>query len=695
MCSQPEFFARRETLNRALVLALLAFGLVMGLTFAPPARALDRLRLAVADIAHPALSANGVQLEFTATRSTFGLRIARLRLGDRSWREIFLSCPQARLDVQGVDCRDAQLSVGGSRLPLRVDFHVAVAGPVLAVDLRFSTGAQAHLSLNDEGRFEAVLERFGVKDLGVFVSALPSSGARELLRYMTQGRVDAHLVWDRASAARAGDRLALKARLSEAAFASDDGLHAGEGLALAIELSAGTTPSGWNWQGQVAWEEGESYLHPLYLQAGPVLHAAGHVDAKQIEIANATLELEGVAQLAATARIEREGMALRDFALSLGGGDLAILGPRWIAPLVAPTLAERLRFAGHVGAGLEVEDGRVLAFDLVFDEAGLSLVGAEGGRGFGFGPLTGHLPWSASVSTRAQLQVQGGHWEALSLGAFDVYVMLKGKHASFDAMRIPLLDGVLVMDGLELRRDSGAWLGQGSVVVEPVSMQRLTQALGLPAMAGVLSASLPDMRVSPGEIAFGGALVLSVFDGYVQATGLHVREPFGVASHLRTEIEARHLDLAQLTNTFSFGSITGFVDADVHGLELVRWRPKSFAARLASSPGDYGRRISQRAVQNISALGGAGAMAALQRGLLGLFDTFGYSELGFQCVLAGGVCMMGGIDGSARADGGFQIVRGGGVPALDVIGYNRRVDWDELVGRIQRVIEDNVTPELH
>ena len=226
-------------------------------------------------------------------------------------------------------------------------------------------------------------------------------------------------------------------------------------------------------------------------------------------------------------------------------------------------------------------------------------------------------------------------------------------------------------------------------------MRLLTQALGLPSMAGRLSASLPGVRVSPGEITFDGAVVMSVFDGYVQATQLHVREPFGVASHVRADIEARHLDLAQLTDTFSFGSITGFVDADVRGLELVRWRPTSFDARLVSSPGDYRRRISQRAVQNISALGGAGAMAVLQRGVLGLFDTFGYRELGFQCVLAGGVCLMSGIDGGERADGSFQIVRGGGIPALDVIGYNRRVDWNELVGRIQRVIDENVTPELH
>ena len=168
-----------------------------------------------------------------------------------------------------------------------------------------------------------------------------------------------------------------------------------------------------------------------------------------------------------------------------------------------------------------------------------------------------------------------------------------------------------------------------------------------------------------------------------------------MASHLSADIEARHLDLHQLTETFSFGNITGFVDADVRGLELARWRPVAFDARIASSPGEYRRRISQRAVENISALGGAGALAALQRGLIGFFDSFGYRELALRCVLRDGVCAMGGVEGVQRSDGGFVIVRGGGVPALDVIGYNRRVDWNELVDRLQRVIDENVSPELH
>jgi len=94
-------------------------------------------------------------------------------------------------------------------------------------------------------------------------------------------------------------------------------------------------------------------------------------------------------------------------------------------------------------------------------------------------------------------------------------------------------------------------------------------------------------------------------------------------------------------------------------------------------------------VQNISALGGAGAAAAIQRSLLSMFEEFGYAKLGMSCTLRQGVCEMGGIE---EAPHGYVIVKGGGVPAITVMGYNRRVDWDELLARIERVTESNAKP---
>jgi hypothetical protein len=89
-------------------------------------------------------------------------------------------------------------------------------------------------------------------------------------------------------------------------------------------------------------------------------------------------------------------------------------------------------------------------------------------------------------------------------------------------------------------------------------------------------------------------------------------------------------------------------------------------------------------VQNITALGGAGAAAAIQRSFLRFFDQFGYSALGLSCKLDNGICRMGGI---ADTPQGYVIVKGGGVPALSVLGYNRHVGWSELLQRLKRITQ--------
>ena len=87
------------------------------------------------------------------------------------------------------------------------------------------------------------------------------------------------------------------------------------------------------------------------------------------------------------------------------------------------------------------------------------------------------------------------------------------------------------------------------------------------------------------------------------------------------------------------------------------------------------------------ALGGAGAAAAIQRSFLRFFEQFGYEKLGLSCALRNGVCEMGGVE---SAPYGFVIVKGGGIPAISVIGYNRRVDWNELNARLRRITQENV-----
>jgi len=641
--------------------------------------AVGSLHLEVGRFEHPAFVIDGLDVRFGGDGEPAKLRIARVEAGGRRWERSEIRCASFRLERGALRCRGGTLAVPGLIDAAAVDFRFDPSDRTGDVRLRFADGEAIELDLRRDGGAELRLTRVSVARLA---AAFP-----DLAVWQPSGRLDGHFDY---SPEQGDGRMVFAGSLRDASFASADGLRAAEKIVLDVDVRARRTARAWNWEGRLAWTGGEAYLHPLYLVAGPVVDAAGRYAQGILSVDHARLELEGVRTIAAAGEFDLRAAAVRRLALSAGDADLAVIGPRYLAPALAPAAAGQLHFAGRMSAGIEIEDGALHALDLAFDEAGFSLTG----RDLSFGPLTGVVPWRAEAPTQAQLNVGGGRWQKLALGAFDVVARLDGRRVDVDRVEVPVLDGALVVENLALRRDPTGWQGGGALVVEPVSMKLLTDAVGLPVMSGTLAASLPRLRVSPGEIALDGALVISVFDGYVQATRLQLLEPFGVAPHLYADVEARGIDLAQLTETFSFGSITGLIDADIAGLELAGWRPVKFDARIASSPGSYRRRVSQRAVQNISALGGAGAAAALQRGVLGLFDTFGYRDIGISCVLRNGVCRMGGLDDAGGADGGFYLVRGGGVPALNVIGYNRRVDWNELVDRLQRVIASNTAPVI-
>ncbi len=630
------------------------------------------LELELGRVEHPAFVIDGLRVALGAEGGPARLAIGRLAVGERSWENLSLHCADFRLAGGELRCRGGKLEAPGLLGQAAVEAELDPARRSGRLTLVTPGGERIRAEAAPDGRVRVSFSAVGVSHLVQWMPALAG--------WQTSGRFDGVAEY------APGGRITLSGRLADAAFASEDGLRAAEGVALELDLTATPQGEGWRWQGQVAWTAGEAYLHPLYLTAGPVLDAAGSVDGGMLAVDRATLNLEGVRSIAARGRYDLSAGRLVGAALSVAEADLAVVGPRYLAPILMPARADALQFSGRMSAGIELEGGEPVALDAAFDEA----AGGLASGALGFGPLSGRLAWRADAPTEARLSVGGGHWQKLALGPFELVARLHGERVAVDRVEIPVLDGALVLDRVELARGPHGWSGTGGMVVEPISMKRLTEAVGLPEMSGVLAASLPSLRVAPGEIALDGALVISVFDGYVQATRLRVLEPFGVAAHAFADVEARRLDLAQLTDTFSFGSVTGYIDADVRGLELVRWRPVRFDAWVASSPGRYKKRISQRAVENISALGGAGAAAALQRTFLGIFDTFGYSELGLSCVLEGGVCYMSGL--ADAAGGGFYLVRGGGIPALNVIGYNRRVDWNELVDRLQRVISTNTAP---
>ena len=87
-------------------------------------------------------------------------------------------------------------------------------------------------------------------------------------------------------------------------------------------------------------------------------------------------------------------------------------------------------------------------------------------------------------------------------------------------------------------------------------------------------------------------------------------------------------------------------------------------------------------MDNLSSIGG-GPTALLSSTFLRFFEDFGYDELGLSCVLSNNVCSMNGV--GPAPNGGYYIVKGSGLPRIDVIGFSRKVDFPQLLRRLEAV----------
>ena len=631
--------------------------LTSALLLAIPAAAASAqgLALTLDDIEHPAFSAHRIDLRLADVANVTGgsaeLDIGRLALAGRNFRHVRLRCGELRVTSATLACRHGELRPQrGDALPLEFSYHFALR----RLDLSF-------------------------KDAGI---AAVSALLPELAAYQPSGSFDARIKVEATGAE-------LSLQLHRFAFASADGKLAGDKIEASLAASAERQDGMWNWRASLAWpgaESGEAYWAPLYRAGGARLTATGQLAAETLTVREATLALDGIGSASGSLQWQRKTGKVLAASLETGPLDLAAAVTQLVQPFLDLRAGPKLAVSGTGRGGASWDAEGMSRLDLAFADAAL-----EAGQTFALRGIAARIPWRREQATQAEFRAAGGRFGRLPLGPFDLPLAMHGLEFSLPSLEVPLLDGKLLFEDFHAARVGGEWQWRLGGALHPIAMPLLTQALGLPRMAGLLSASIPQISYANDTLALDGALVISVFDGYLSARSLKVIDPFGRLPRVRSDIEARHLDLGMLTETFSFGDISGYIDGDIQGLEMSGARPVSFAARIQSSPGDYRKRISQRAVQNISSLGGVGAGAAIQRSFLRFFETFGYERLGLGCRLVNETCLMEGIEAAPQ---GYVIVKGGGIPALSVIGYNRYVHWDELVSRLQAVIAGNSKIEI-
>ncbi|WP_368561960.1 hypothetical protein [Pseudoxanthomonas sp. UTMC 1351] len=383
-------------------------------------------------------------------------------------------------------------------------------------------------------------------------------------------------------------------------------------------------------------------------------------------------------------------LSLTDADLRLRSPDIAPLRARYLSGWLGLFGLSELQMSGALSAHTQIEGGQLLVAEA--ELAGISLRDAQ--DRFRFEGLSGAPKYSAGAPVESELSWHGGDLLGLPFGA--ATFPLRSSEGAIGFRRevaVPVLGGQLRFDDLTLHPPAGerGMAFDFGLSLDRLDIGRLAQALDWPPFKGELSGRIPRVRYADDRLDFDGALTAHIFGGTVRVSGLAMERPFGTAPTLSADIAIDDLDLESLTGVFGFGEITGALDGHINDLRLVDWSAETFDADLHSDPSWKGRqRISQRAVQDLSSVGGGdGLGSSLQAQALKLFDDFGYRRIGIRCRLAREVCAM---DGLRSAGEGFIIVEGSGVPRLSVVGFNHQVDWPTLVDRLIAVTQGESKP---
>jgi len=627
-----------------------------------------------------------VRLEWPEDAATGRLRLDARRVDadalGYAWRDVRWDCQAERLEDGRLRCAGMAVAragpvfsaPGGARLGI-VLHDGAVRGDLTrgegTLTLR-TTGAESDPLL-------VLATRVPVEWLEAFVERLWEQGR------FHAGTVDGELRIDTRTPASTTVRGGLQ--LSEVGFDTPDGLLAGEGVNARFDLDVATGPAGIDVTVAGDLNGGELLAGPIYVPlpdtavqvALGARQRGGLWDLHRLHWSDGeALLLDGQLALGAD-------LAPRVGHLELASADAGTLGERYLAGLLAPAGLAQLRLSGGLRAQVAFDHGALVA-------AGLELEGVnaiDGAGRFSFAGLRGHPRWTAGEGrVESQLSWSAGALYGLGLGPADLPLeSRRGEIGLTRAVAMDLLGGRLAFEHFVVRAagdDQSTRIGLG-LELSGLDLADLSQRLGWPPFTGTVEGRIPSAVYANNQLTLDGGLTMALFGGRLDIGALAMERPFGVAPTLSADVVLQGIELLPLTAAFGFGEITGQLAGRISGLRLVDWSPVAFDAHLYSDPGYRGRqRISQRAVRDISSVGGNFLVTELQNQALRLFSSFAYRQMGIRCRLADQVCLM---DGIGSHEGGYTIIEGSGLPRLTVVGFGRLVDWPVLVERLRAVTE--------
>jgi len=695
--SPPVSFLRNKRLFTALA-AVLVFGLSL---FGANVVSIEQFRLQLGTLSGKAWKAEGVQLKVRwqdDQGSRFTLSAARLTHAVLPFPLISpeIHCDRGDISDRLVGCEQGRLKLGNPLLdndvfPVAFKWQKAEGNFFLALDQVGLAGGSLKL------RFEGALPDWKLVVSGRNISLQRLRAPLSLLglklpEFKLQGRTNGDLNLVGGASLKSAD---WSLSLIQAAFSDSSGSYIGEGLNGDWQGKLGTTRTGYNGSTRLSLRQGALLTPFIYLEpdGGAINIGANYrLDTALSNLVFSRLEYRDPKLVALSAEGEIDlTPELRMVRLKLRSQPLEVgrVYSKYFQPVLADEFFQTLSLRG--GARFAFELDAISRLNLELDDVAISQGGARedrGGENFRLSGVEGKLFWSSDDSVpRSKLRWRDGALlHKFIIGAGEALLKLKGNAVQLhEPVSIPILDGELRAERFSINQAKRGSRVDFQGYITPISMKLVSEALGWPPLAGQLSAMIPGVSFEDGLLKLRGMTLVRAFDGNILLKNLQLDDLLGSFPVLLADVELKSLDLETLTSTFSFGKITGRLGGQINGLRLEQWQPVAFDAWFATPENDPGpHRISQKAVDNISNLGGMGISGALSRSYLRFFEEFGYEKLGISCRLENRICDMGGIESASQ---GYYLVKGGGLPRIDIVGFNRKTDWGVLLEKLKQVAE--------
>ena len=668
-------------------LAKTTFGFIVALLSSFNSYALDQVSFGLAHIAAEKWQLQGVNFSISGileNTQQLNLNIQSLRLPEPldSIKLVNIHCPEIKVQEDRLECLKGLADVqsdwlNSSKIPF--SFYLSEKNSRLSLgQIKIAGGAVALVARLEDGRWKTRLQATNLE--ADIIKKRLKLGFFEQLKGKLSMVVNAK--------GKGNDLSSLDAQIGLAQWQAQtkDGRIATEKLKLAAAIQGKKKGRTWQFNAQTDFQDGAIYAEPIYLEASsqPIsIEFSGifQEQSKNFGLNNINISHPKVLTLSAQGRFGLNEVV--DAQVTLQVDDLKTTSEVYIQPLFTATAMEGLGFSGKLKADFKLVQKSLADLKVSFSQLGISdSVGRIDLQGGG-----GEIDWSKQAVIPAKSKI---NWQKLAIFSMPIdaselrFTTTDHSFRLDQLTRLPFFGGEVILKKLAMSfKDSQKPDIHFQGAIHNVSLEKMTQVLNWQPLSGEINGEIPGVSYRDNKLGIDGALKVQVFDGEVIVKDLAVSELLSPLPKFYTDVEINRLDLDQLTRKFDFGNMQGRLSGTVRDLYLENWQPVTFYAWLGTPDNDDSKhRISQKAVNSLTSIGGGGAANMLSRTYLRFFENFGYNKVGIGCYLYEGVCQLMGV---GAAEQGYFIVKGGGLPRIDVIGYNSRVDWKVLMERLSRI----------